>query len=97
MRPTLLLTLILAAFALMLHAQEPKVVRGIVTTVVNTTVTIASNKDGEMAYATTGETKILKLDGAAGVLADILPGMTVKVATGTSANTASEIAIVPAK
>lgn len=71
--------------------------RGIVTTVVGTTVTIASNKAGEMAYATTGETKVLKLDGSAGALPDLLPGMTVKVATGTNANTASEIQIVPAK
>ncbi len=97
MKPFLLLAIILATFTLSLDAQELKMVHGIVTTVVGTTVTIASDKNGEMAYATTGETKVLKLDGAAGALADILPGMTVKVATGTSANTASEIQIVPAK
>lgn len=99
MKAKLLLALLLTltAFALPLRAQDTKEVRGIVTTLVGTTVTIAANKEGEMAYATTAQTKILKLDGTAGTLADLTPGVTVKVATGSNPNEASQIQIVPAK
>ncbi|CAN5326556.1 hypothetical protein BH09VER1_BH09VER1_37730 [soil metagenome] len=99
MKPKYLLSILLAvaSVALPLRAQEAKPVRGIVTTVVGTSVTIAANKDGEMAYATTPQTKILKLDGTVGSLADLTPGATVKVSIAANANTATEIQIVPAK
>ena len=66
--------LVATALALPLQAQDAKSVRGVVTTVVGTSVTIASNKEGEMAYATDAKTKILKLDGTAGTLADLCRG-----------------------
>lgn len=96
MKSTLSLVFLFVVAALLpLQAEDSKgpEVRGVVTTVVGTTVTVATDKQGEMAYATNGQTKILKLDGTAGKLTDLAPGTLVVIAT--DGNTASEIRIMP--
>jgi hypothetical protein len=50
-----------------------------------------------MAYAINADTKFLKLDGSAGTLADVTAGVVVIVETGSDANTAAVVRIVPPK
>lgn len=95
------LSFVLAVLALCLpslNAQnQGKPDRGVVSVIVGTSITIASDKQGEMAYATNKQTKILKLDGSAGKLADVAPGATVLVFTGSDINLATEIQLVKPK
>lgn len=86
-----------AATSLSLQAQdaEDKGVRGVVTTVAETSVAIASNKFGELAYGINAQTRILKADGQAGTTADIPAGTWVRIKS--SANQAVEIQIVAPK
>jgi ABC-type taurine transport system substrate-binding protein len=90
----LLSVLAAAAFAVTAHAGE---VRGLVSVVAPTQLTVATHKDGEMAYAINADTKFLKLDGSAGTLADVTAGVVVIVETGSDANTAAVVRIVPPK
>jgi len=80
------------AFAVTLHAGE---VRGLVTVVAPTQLTVATHKDGEMAYEVNAQTKFIKLDGTAGTLADVTANVVVEIETGSDANTASVVRIVP--
>jgi hypothetical protein len=88
----LLSLLAAAAFVVTVHAGE---VRGVVTVALPGSISVATHKDGEMAYEVNAQTKVLKLDGTAGTLADVTAGVVVKVETGSNANQAVAIQIVP--
>lgn len=90
--------LLAAAFlSLPLRAQDTVEVRGVVTTVVDNAVTIASDKLGAMAYEVSAQTKVLKADGAVGKMADVAIGTTVKITTGGTPNEAIKIQVVEPK
>lgn len=95
MKPKFILSVLAAAvFAVAVYAGE---VRGVVSVVMPTQLTVATHKDGEMAYEIGAQTKFLKLDGSAGVLADVTAGSVVVIETGTNANAAVVVRIVPPK
>lgn len=93
MKSKFLLSLLAAtAFAITVHAGE---VRGVVSVVAPTQLTVATHKEGEMAYEISAQTKFIKLDGSAGTLADVTAGVVVTIETGSNANAASVVRIVP--
>jgi hypothetical protein len=77
-----------------LHAGE---VRGVVSVVLPDSVTVATDKLGEMAYAVSAQTKVLSEAGQAGSLKDLSQGTAVEIVTGSDPNQAVEIRIVPPK
>ena len=90
----LLSVLALVALTVSLHAGE---VRGIVSVVLPGSVTVATDKLGEMAYTVSTQTKVLTETGKPGTLDDLAQGTVVKIVTGENANQAVEIQIVPPK
>ena len=88
-----LLSLLAAtATTVSLHAGE---VRGIVSVVLPGSVTVATDKLGEMAYEVSAQTKVVTEAGKPGSLDDLKQGTVVKVVTGSNANQAVEIQVVP--
>lgn len=95
MKTKFLLSVLAAAVSTVsLHAGE---VRGVVSVVLPGSVTVATDKQGEMAYAVNAQTKVLTEAGKAGSLEDLTQGAVVKILTGENPNQAVEIQIVPPK
>jgi len=94
-----LLAFIFVSLSPRLPAQDaaPANIRGVVTVMQPTSITIASNKFGEMGYAVGPQTKVVKLDGTSGTLADISAGSSVIVTTGSNSSQAIEVRLVEPK
>lgn len=86
-----------AILAVLPTVQAQDDVRGVISTVVGTSITISSDKLGEMAYGIGAQTKILKADGAPGTAADLAPGAWVKITPGGEGNQAALIQVFAPK
>ncbi|CAN5619931.1 hypothetical protein BH09VER1_BH09VER1_13530 [soil metagenome] len=71
--------------------------RGKVTAVADGTVTVSNKKLGDKTYKTDASTKVLKIDGTTGTVADLKTGSLVRVVTGTDADVATEIRAIEKK
>lgn len=90
-----LLSVLAAAISTVaLHAEE---VRGVVSVVLPGSVTVATDKLGEMAYGVSAQTKVVTEAGKSGSLEDLSQGTVVEILTGSDPNQAVEIRIVPPK
>jgi|GEM_PF-4274905 hypothetical protein len=88
----LLLFLLAPLLILSVRADE---IRGVVSVVLPGSITVATHKLGEMAYAVDSKTRVMTEAGQPGTLADLTQGVVVEIRTGTNANQAEEIRIVP--
>jgi hypothetical protein len=91
---TKFLLAVLSAAALIASVRAGEV-RGVVSVILPGSVTVATDKLGEMAYSVDAHTKVLTEAGKAGTLNDLTQGAVVEIRTGTNANQAAEIRIVP--